>query len=212
VVGAVSSGLYTAASLVLHTSVLFPGWHWEYQALFGFLIFAGVMIWMVWERQSKLNDLRPHMVLGSNSGATAVRLPGTSELEFKLHPTYRNAGKKPAYQFRIRLGLAPLDNPQSFKALADLDSANPIEPSTLEHGRTIRVKYKITEEKGAGINVKGPQKWLIYCAIRYSDSAEGGKIYSNENWFEYKLGGNFSHATLAHKASLEPYVRAAYPD
>lgn len=60
------SGLYTTASLALDALTLFPAWHWQYHALIGFLIFAGIMIWMVSEGRIELyriRNARPNIVL-----------------------------------------------------------------------------------------------------------------------------------------------------
>jgi hypothetical protein len=66
VVVAVISGLYTTASLILDALTLFPAWHWQYHALIGFLIFAFIMIWMVYEGRIELDRIRnakPNVVL-----------------------------------------------------------------------------------------------------------------------------------------------------
>lgn len=68
VVVVVIGGLNTAVPLILDAQTVFPAWPWQYHALIGFIVFAGMMIWMVSEAKNDLNKIKiaiPNIVLKS---------------------------------------------------------------------------------------------------------------------------------------------------
>jgi len=214
-VGALISASYTAADIWFNVQTIFPHWDWRWQGLIGFLLFAGCLIGIIVDRQIEINRLRsgrPNMIIGNRATASLVDHPSTSELDVKFRLLYRNDGAKSAYQTRFRVGFAPIDSPQDFKPFLEHDFVNPIDPGgDLEHGSDITVRQKYSRDAQSKMNVDAPLGWLVYCAVRYSDSGQGGNFYEDERWFAYMLGSNLSHATAQQKSALEPYVRQAYP-
>lgn len=211
--GAILLGCNVAIPMFLDAQGLFPNWPYQYYTVFGFIAFAVFMGWIIFGKQSHINKLesgRPKMTLGNRiKASTSIR---ESDMDILLRLLFRNAGTKPAYQVIFKVGVAPAQEPQAFCGLPNETTANPIDPDTdLEYGRDITLRQKSERDNYGTFHIVGAKEWLIYSAIKYSDSPSGGKWYEDEWWFYYKAQGrNLQDATLNQKQELEHYVRQAF--
>ena len=102
---AIVSALNVAVPLILDAKSIFPTWSWQYHALIGFVIFIIIMVWMVIDRQLKINEQRagvPNVTLGNSTRVfTNLQQDGLSEIELRIR--YRNIGNKPAYNICNKL-------------------------------------------------------------------------------------------------------------
>ena len=212
-VGSIMLGSNVAIPMYLDAQGLFPNWPYQYHELFGFLAFALFVGWIIFSKQSHINKLesgRPNMTIGNRiKASTSIR---ESELDILLKILFRNAGTKPAYQAIFKLGIAPAQEPRAFWSLPNETTANPIDPDTdLEFGRDITLRQKTEQDSYGNRKILGAKEWLIYSAIKYSDSPSGGKWYEDEWWFHYKAQGkDLQDATLEQKQQLEQYVRRVF--
>lgn len=211
-VGAILSGLNVAIPLVLNARSILPEWNWEYHALLGFIAFVGVMVWIINDKQRKINKFeqrRPELTLGGRTGAIARFIEQTSEMHIALQLYFKNQGSKAAYQFRLRVGFAPDGAPSQFKPLDERTSANRIDPGSMEYGYTYDLVTKYEEKNGKKVIARIGT--LIHCALNYSDSPSGGKSYDDEWWFSYRTDRQGLGALSSkRKEELEPYVKLAY--
>jgi hypothetical protein len=64
----VIGALNTAGPLILDMAAVVPGWPWQIHALIGFVVFLGMMVWIVAEDRSELwriNNTKPNIILKS---------------------------------------------------------------------------------------------------------------------------------------------------
>ena len=94
--GAILSGVYMAGSLLVGLKGIFPNWPWELYYLVGFFAFAGIMSWIIVDKQSEINDLRAGRPELTVSRAEVVRAVDkkTSVIKIELSFFFRNIGKK----------------------------------------------------------------------------------------------------------------------
>jgi hypothetical protein len=174
---------------------------WQYHALIGFLVFIAVMIWMIVERQTKLNEQIPNIIPGNTTEAkTHYSKDG---INIRASFRCRNNGNKPAYNICIRFGLAPENMPEKIKIFFDHRTPNPLEPSAIEYGRDFTIKLDS--------NLQPFDKWVFYTAVLYSSTVLGGRQFYKEWWFSYKVNNErLDNATFTQKEAMEPYVRSTY--
>lgn len=214
VVGVALSALNVAIPLWLNAQQLLPLWQWQLHAIIGFLAFAGFMIWIVYDKQYFINRLqsgRPNIILSDRITSEHINFKDRCEFNVILNILFRNIGTKPAFQLSINIGFAPTNKPHDFRMSKEKTIANPIAPnSNLKFNRMINIKQQYTLI-GDDMQFSVYQDWLIYCAIKYSDSSTTGRWYE-EKWFLYYMFpcNHLDHASIKQKEMLEPYIIDAY--
>jgi len=206
-------GLNVAAPMVLDVQGIAPQWPWQYHALVGFVVFVVMMIWVIFEKQGRINKLeavRPQMTLGDKTGVRSIQFDEKeSKVNVELYISYRNIGMKPAYNPRLRVGFAPHGIPKAFGLIPDRTNANRIDTSSvLEHGEMYDITQPYQEKDGKReIQHEG---MYIYCQLRYSDAADKGKVYCDEWWLSYRFAETMVGSMVdTEKHALEPYVKLA---
>jgi hypothetical protein len=212
-VGAILSGLYTAGSLILAARGLLPNWPQQLHYLIGFIVFGGIMWWIIADKDSELNSLmagRPQLTLGKKTGVKREFDAKRSEIKVAFNLSFTNVGKKAAYRFRCRTGLAPETDVSRFKFLEEKTSVNPVDPdNAFEIAILFSGVAKYSENDGVKKVPTGGT--LIHCMVSYSDSPDNGKLYRDEWWFSYRA--DMEHLGVMseeQKNLVEPYVRKAY--
>jgi hypothetical protein len=216
VVGAVLTAMWTTVSLVLEAKGIAPGMHWQYLALGGFWVFAGVMAWVAWDvnkhahqLEQELASRRPIITLGDKTTAETRVREADDEVDILLSPTFHNIGEKPAYQTRIRIGYAPAESPELFLTKPELNNPNRLD-SGLQIVPPLKLTQKFNKQPDGKLGVQS-RVVLLYCDIQYSDAPVGGTYYKDEWWFAYPLGApSLGMPHLEQKNALEPFVRKAY--
>jgi len=151
--------------------------------------------------------MRPRIALGQNTSVSITPDDAKNFAHIVIHPSFRNAGQKPAYHLRLQSGFAAADLPTQFQTWPDLNLVNPIN-STEELYPDMQLGTKFVRE-GKERKVRSTEI-LVYCGFQYFDSPQDGERYSDEFWFVYPLGRSLGSATLEQKTALEPYVRKAF--
>jgi len=212
-VGAILSGVYTAGSLILAASGLLPNWPQQLHYLIGFIVFAGIMWWIIADKDSELNSLRagrPQLTLGKSVGVKREVDENRSEIKIELRFSFKNVGGKAAYRFRCRVGFAPESDVSRFKLLEERTSVNRIDPdSDFETELFISGFVKYSEKDGVKKVPTG--RSLIHYMVSYSDCPDNGKLYRDEWWFSYRADRErLGMVSEEQRNLLEPYVRKAY--
>ena len=212
-VGVILSGLYTAGSLILSAQGVFPNWPWQLHCLIGFIIFAGIMVWTIVDKQSDINNLksgRPELTLGKTMGVNRKVDERTSEIKIEFNLFFRNIGTKAAHKFHSRIGYAQDSDVSKFKLLNEKTSVNRIDcDNDFEVGESLSGIVKYIEKDGK--KIVSPVITLSHCMVSYSDSPSNGKLDKEEWWFSYRADQKYlGIMSEKQKTSLEPYVRKAY--
>jgi uncharacterized integral membrane protein len=152
---------------------------------------------------------RPTIALGQKLGASTHPRDADKEVDIELHPTWHNIGEGVAYQLCLHSGWAPMEFPDEFVAMPDLNVPNPIY-STEEFGPILRLRQPFIQREDGKRQVKS-KVILMYCGIEYSDAPQGGNKYRDEWWFAYPLSApSIAAAHMEQKQALEPHVRKAF--
>lgn len=209
--GAILSVVYVASSLILDLKDVFPDWPGELHYLVGFIVFAGIMSWIIVDKQSEINDLRtgkPQVAISRTAVKGAVD-EKTSEMKIELSFSFRNIGGKDAYRFRCNLGYAPEREVSKFRFLDEVTSVNRIVANNdFETVAFMAGSVKYAERDGVKEVPTG--RALIICMVSYSDSEHNGKLYEEEWWFSYRADrGYLGLMSEEERNSMEPYVRKA---
>ena len=109
-VGAILSAVYIATSLILDARNVLPGWPKELHYLIGFIVFGGIMLWIIADKDSELDSLRdgrPQLTLGKSVGVKREFDEQRLKINIELRFSFKNVGKGAAYRFRCRAGFAP---------------------------------------------------------------------------------------------------------
>jgi len=212
-VGAILLGLNVALPTALDAQSIFPLWNWQQYALIGFAAFCAFIGWIIYSKQSQINKYesgRPELILGDYSGAGTKEIEGKSQVKVSISISFRNVGKKPAYQFCLRMGYSPYDKPGLFKHVGETTSANRIDSGgTLEYGEEYNFVEPYIEKNGR--KVVGKMGWMIYCLLSYRDLHSGGRLYTDEYWFSYRFEyPKLATLSIQKKEELEQYVRQVY--
>jgi len=212
VTGAILSGVYMAGSLLLDLKGIFPNWPWELNYLIGFFVFAGIMSWIIVDKQSEINGLRggrPELTVGRTEVVREVDKK-TSEIKIELSFFFRNIGKKDAHRFRCDIGYAPERDVSKFKFLDETTSVNRIVPNS-DYATVVFLAGSVKYGEKDGVKEVSTSRALISCIVSYSDSEYNGELYEDEWWFSYRADrGYLGVMSEEEKNLLEPYVRKAY--
>lgn len=213
--GAILSAVYIATSLILDVRGVLPNWPEELHYLIGFVVFGGIMWWIIADKDSELDRLRdgrPQLTLGKSVGVKREFDEKRKELRIELRFSFKNVGKKAAYRFRCRCGFAPEDDVSKFKCLKEKTSVNRIDPDSdyeTELGIGGFIKYNVRN----GVKIIPKEKTLVYFMVSYSDCQDDGNLYRDEWWFSYRADGQrLGLVSEEQRNLLEPYVRKAYGD
>lgn len=211
--GAILSAVYIATSLILDARDALPNWPKELHYLIGFIVFGGIMWWIIADKDSELDSLRdgrPKLTLGKSVGVKREFDEQRSEIKIELRFSFKNVGEKAAYRFRFRSGFAPENDVSKFKLLEEKTSANRIDPgSDFETEAFISgfIRYNVRD----GVKIIPTRRSLVYFVVSYSDCPDNGKLYRDEWWFSYRGDRErLGVVSEEQKNSLEPYVRKAY--
>lgn len=124
-----------------------------------------------------------------------------------LNFIYKNIGKNPASNLRIRVAFCKEGNEQSLKQYVDVSSANRIDPNQ---------EFSIVHAISQGLQIDGDKKIIshsqcyFYVLVTYQDTWTK-KDYDDPYYLIYKSGeSSAGHATEQDKIKIEPYVNALY--
>lgn len=142
---------------------------------------------------------RPKCKIGLLSGGFQIRV----DLRFP----FKNIGKNPAQDVRMRMGVCPKQAPQLFKNYADTSMANRIDPEGVFIWET-HMEYPTIlgkELQSAKIH------FLFYILVTYNDIFDPSIEYHDEFYLEYAPGESTAgHARMEDRLALEPYVKKVY--
>lgn len=204
------SVLYVVVSLILDVQAILPNWPWQYHALAGFVVYVIVTVWTIYDLQVQISSSRPYLKIADKTRVIRVINEADSELNIKIELFFENSGQKPAYQLRICMGYADLDNPSQFQTMPEITSVNRIDTGDkVQYGVTqnFRQKYQVKDQA----LVAGSKGFLLYCKVFYSGSETNGKHYNDEFWFAYDIDSTgLKVMSIEDKKKLEPYVRQTY--
>ena len=212
--GAILSGVHMAGSLLLGLKGIFPNWPWELHYLIGFFVFAGIMSWIIVDKQSEISALmdgRPELTIGRSEVVTQVD-EETSEVKIELSFFFRNAGKKDAHRFRCDIGYAPERDVSKFRFLDEVTSVNRIVPNS-DFATVAFLGGSVKYSERDGVKEVPTSRALISCIVSYSDSEHNGELYEDEWWFSYRADRAYLGVmSEEEKNLLEPHVRKAYAE
>jgi hypothetical protein len=120
---------------------------------------------------------------------------------------FKNIGKHPAKNLRLRIGAVTKKNPESFQIDTDVSIANRLD---VENIFSWRESYNLPIKMEGKKPSSRDKEIFIYLLLTYEDAYQPKKTYYDEFWLSY-TPGHFSidHATIEEKSTLEPYVKAA---
>lgn len=212
-VGAVLSGVYIGTSLILGARDVLPNWPKELHYLIGFIVFGGIMWWIIADKDRELDSLRggrPQLTLGKSVGVKREFDEQRLEIKIELRFSFKNVGAKAAYRFRIRCGFAPESDVSKFKLLEERTNVNRIDVgSDFETEASIGgfIRYNVRD----GVKIIPTGRSLVYFMVSYSDCPDNGKSYRDEWWFSYGADREgLGMVSEEQRNLLEPYVRKAY--
>lgn len=215
VVVAILSGLNTAGSLIFSARAVLPDWPWQWHSLIGFFVFAGIMGWIIADKQSEVNNLRsgkPELTIGRQARIKRVFDERKSEIELELRLFFKNIGKKAAYRFRCSVGYAPESDVSNFKLIGETTNVNRIDINN-DFDTVLGIKGFVKYSKKDGVEEIPSSKAFIHCMVSYSDSEYNERLYKKEWWFSYRADTDYLGVMSDEEKSLmEPYVRKAYGD
>ena len=175
--GAILSALVVSGSLAADAIGFLTNVLWQYIALGGFIIFAGIMWLKLRYLQSVIDEYkskRPHFKRGDTIRLVAPE-PNRSEYLPDIRLFLKNNGEKPAHNLHMCVGCAPDEYPGRFTIIPpEMSSANPIDigdeigsifQSNLRYGHKHGDKY---------VPFKGV---LVYCSLEYTYCEVKGKGY-----------------------------------
>ena len=207
------SAIYIGASLILDARDVLPDWPKELYYLIGFIVFGGIMWWIIADKDRELDNLRggrPKLTLGKSVGVKKEFDEQRSEIKIELRFSFKNVGEKAAYRFRFRSGFAPENDVSKFKLLEEKTSVNPIDVgSDFETEAFISgfIRYDVRD----GVKIIPTRRSLVYFMVSYGDCPNNGKSYMDEWWFSYRADReSLGMVSEEQKNSLEPYIRKAY--
>ena len=121
---------------------------------------------------------------------------------------FKNIGKRPAQNLRVRMGVAPKASPERFRNVTDVSVANRIDVDSV-------FNWNQTFEQGVELQGDVAQlkeiELYIYILLTYEDCFEPRKKYCDEFWLTYTTGrAAVGQATVQEKMTLEPYVKSIY--
>lgn len=121
---------------------------------------------------------------------------------------FKNIGKNPAKNLRLRIGVSPKKNPEIFRHIIDVTVANRIDVDGVFNWNQLLEQILKLKGKVALID---EIELYIYLLLTYEDAFRPGKNYYDEFWLSYITGrAAAGHATVQEKLTLEPYVKAIY--
>lgn len=212
-VGAIVSGVYTAGSLGFAVRGLLPNWPQQLHYVIGFIVFAGIMWWIIADKDSEINNLRagrPQLTLRKTVGLKGEVDARRSEVKIELNLLFTNIGEKAAYRFRCRTGFAPAADVSRFELLEERTSVNRIDPNN-DFGTGVFLSGFVKYTEKDGVEKVSSGSTLIYCMVSYSDCPDNGKLYRDEWWFSYRADReHLGMMSEEQKNLLEPCVRKAY--
>jgi hypothetical protein len=133
---------------------------------------------------------------------------------FTLKFEFKNIGKHPAGNIRMKMGWSPKDKLSEFKNTNDVTMANRLDPDgiiTLPQAFGVPIEViKVEEKKGVVIE---ENNIYIYGFMIYEDEFRINAVYCDEFWLKYQIGTpKVNHCTMQDKITLLPYVISIYGD
>lgn len=121
---------------------------------------------------------------------------------------FKNIGKHPAKNLRLRIGVVTKKNPESFRIDTDVSVANRLD---VENTFNWRESYSQPIKMEGKIPRLQEKKLFIYLLLTYEDAYQPKKTYHDEFWLSYTPGYfSIDHATFEERSILEPYVKEAF--
>lgn len=121
---------------------------------------------------------------------------------------FKNIGKHPVKNLRLRIGVSPKNNPEMFRNVVDVSVANRIDAEGI---------FNWNQQLEQTVKLEGKEDRLeetelyIYLLLTYEDAFRLGKNYYDDFWLSYTTGrAAAGHATVQEKLALEPYVTSIY--
>lgn len=149
---------------------------------------------------------RPMISLFENK-AQGESLKNPPRVKTGLLFLFKNIGKRPAQNLRVRAGVAPKSSPERFRNVTDASVANRIDVDSI-------FNWNQTFEQGVELQGVAQLKEIelyIYILLTYEDCFEPRKKYCDEFWLTYTTGrAAVGQATVQEKMTLEPYVKSIY--
>jgi hypothetical protein len=138
----------------------------------------------------------------------------SSESLYVIKFEFKNIGKHPAKNVRMRLGWGRVDQLDDFSSSNDLTMANRLDAlgGVITLPQAFKVPAQILTLNGQ--EVCSPLYYneiYIYLIMTYSDELDLQNYYCDEYWLKYVMGEKKAkHSTLSDKNMLEPHVVRIY--
>lgn len=152
---------------------------------------------------------RPIMSLFDNKvqGELAQNPP---RLKTNLLFLFKNIGKHPARNLRMRIGVAPKKSPEAFRNVIDVSVANRIDFDGIFNWNQLIEQPVKLEGQVAQLE---ELELYIYILLIYEDEYAPNKFYRDAFWLTYITGrAGTGHATMQERLAVEPYVKTIYGD
>ena len=131
------------------------------------------------------------------------------QVETKIEFNFKNIGKHPAMNIRIKIGTARKTKPDRFENLVDNTFVNKVNPDYVFSSITpIFFTYS-----GRGDIPEDSKHFYIYLILEYKNWLKPKKPFYDEYWYSYSIGEKKPHfLTIKDKEILEPYITKLYPE
>jgi len=126
---------------------------------------------------------RPVIDLRSeNIGTEAAKVISDNGNAIDISTTFKNVGKHPAEEIKVKAIITPMKKPDAFKKCRDISSANQLFPEA-----TIEWFINMQDIPYEEMSKTGTDELLIYILINYRDGFNSSSSYQNEFFIIYSM-------------------------
>lgn len=129
---------------------------------------------------------------------------GKNRLQIDFNLKFKNVGKHPAENLRMRVWAAPLSRPDQFKKCHDSIATNVIHPEETFSWNPKRFVPLVKGEKKVGVK---KEKIFMYIRFDYHDTLNPTNVYDDDLYVSYTIGsGSAGHSSAEQKSIFQKHL------